>query len=150
MHRLTLRTMLELEGHRVVEDGAEVVIAEDAVEARRWAGRVPTLALAAAAQVGEAVASMREGVFGYVFVPFQPGEAALMVARAVAWGQGPGEGVGTGAGMSLAEAEARHIRAVLRECKFNRAKAARVLGIGRNTLWRKLKKIDETGLLDDG
>ncbi|MBI5091051.1 MAG: helix-turn-helix domain-containing protein [Candidatus Hydrogenedentes bacterium] len=46
----------------------------------------------------------------------------------------------------------RHIRSVLRQCKNNQGKAAQVLGIGRNTLWRKLKrakssgKHDETGL----
>jgi two-component system response regulator HydG len=36
-----------------------------------------------------------------------------------------------------------HIQRVLRVCKHNQAKAARILGIGRNTLWRKLKRGQE-------
>ena len=39
----------------------------------------------------------------------------------------------------LAEVERRHILAVLRACGGNQAEAARVLGIARNTLWRKLE-----------
>lgn len=149
LHRLTLKTMLESEGHRVVDAEPDVVIADDAREARRWARTTPTLALATASQVAEAVESMREGVFGYVFVPIQPGEVTLMVARAVQWNAGP-EGDPSQPAMRLEEVEARHILAVLRRCKHNRAEAARVLGIGRNTLWRKLKRMDETGLLEDG
>ena len=41
----------------------------------------------------------------------------------------------------LEEVEALHILDTLRRCKNNQAHAARKLGIGRNTLWRKLKKI---------
>ena len=44
---------------------------------------------------------------------------------------------------SLEEAEAEHIQEGLRHCKNNRAKAARILVIGRNTLWRKLKIIEQ-------
>jgi propionate catabolism operon transcriptional regulator len=47
-----------------------------------------------------------------------------------------------GAGGRLEEArrrdEEQHIRSVLRECGGNRSEAARRLGIGRTTLWRKL------------
>lgn len=42
--------------------------------------------------------------------------------------------------MSMAEMEKRHILAVLANCRQNKAKAAEILGIGYNTLWRKLKK----------
>ncbi len=42
--------------------------------------------------------------------------------------------------MTLAEAEKRHISAVLRACSGQQLEAARVLGIGRTTLWRKLKE----------
>jgi propionate catabolism operon transcriptional regulator len=35
--------------------------------------------------------------------------------------------------------EQAHIRAVLAECAGNQAEAARRLGIGRTTLWRKLR-----------
>lgn len=42
--------------------------------------------------------------------------------------------------LTLAEAERLHIERVLQRCEGNRAEAARVLAIGRNTLWRKLQK----------
>ncbi|HEX7477082.1 MAG TPA: sigma-54 dependent transcriptional regulator [Polyangiales bacterium] len=41
---------------------------------------------------------------------------------------------------SLAEAERRHIERVLASCGGSQGEAARVLGIGRNTLWRKLRR----------
>ncbi len=40
----------------------------------------------------------------------------------------------------LDEAEKQHILSVLAHCGQNKAKAAQILGIGYNTLWRKLKK----------
>lgn len=43
-------------------------------------------------------------------------------------------------GLSLRDAEREHILTTLRECHGNQAKAAELLGIGRNTLWRKLKE----------
>jgi two-component system response regulator HydG len=42
--------------------------------------------------------------------------------------------------ISLAEAEKRHILKVLDHCQHNKTKAAQILGIGYNTLWRKLSK----------
>ncbi|WP_437291483.1 helix-turn-helix domain-containing protein [Sorangium sp. So ce406] len=41
---------------------------------------------------------------------------------------------------SLAEVEREHILRVLDACGGSRAEAARVLGVGRNTLWRKLRE----------
>jgi len=41
-------------------------------------------------------------------------------------------------GVSLAELERRYIDLVLDRCEGNKAKAARMLGIDRSTLWRKL------------
>ncbi|HEY8428604.1 MAG TPA: sigma-54 dependent transcriptional regulator, partial [Sandaracinaceae bacterium] len=41
-------------------------------------------------------------------------------------------------GIDLAELERRYIRLVLARCEGNKAKAARILGIDRSTLWRKL------------
>jgi two-component system response regulator HydG len=41
---------------------------------------------------------------------------------------------------SLDEVEKRHILDVLAQCGQNKMKAAEILGIGYNTLWRKLKK----------
>jgi two-component system response regulator HydG len=47
--------------------------------------------------------------------------------------------VPSGALRSLAEVEREHVLSVLRACHGVQADAARVLGIGRNTLWRKLR-----------
>ncbi len=44
----------------------------------------------------------------------------------------------------LAEVERRHILKVLSRCGNNKTRAAKILGIGTNTLWRKLKKYEET------
>jgi two-component system response regulator HydG len=44
--------------------------------------------------------------------------------------------------MTLEEAERRHICFVLQACGGQQIDAARVLGIGRTTLWRKLKQYD--------
>jgi DNA-binding NtrC family response regulator len=41
----------------------------------------------------------------------------------------------------LANAEAWRIREALRECNGNRTKAARLLGIGRRTLYNKMEKL---------
>jgi two-component system response regulator HydG len=47
---------------------------------------------------------------------------------------------------TLAEAERDHVLAVLEACGGNQVEASRVLQIGRNTLWRKLKayRLDES------
>ena len=47
----------------------------------------------------------------------------------------------------LAEVERRHILAVVRASSGNQAEAARILGIARNTLWRKLEAYQRTGAL---
>ena len=46
-----------------------------------------------------------------------------------------------GALRTLVEVEQEHVVRVLRACGGVQADAARVLGIGRNTLWRKLRKL---------
>jgi len=46
----------------------------------------------------------------------------------------------TGSPGTMTENEARLLREVLDECSWNKKKAARQLGISRNTLYRKLKK----------
>jgi DNA-binding protein Fis len=43
--------------------------------------------------------------------------------------------------LTLEEVEEVHILDTMRRCRDNQARAARELGIGRNTLWRKLKRI---------
>jgi len=49
------------------------------------------------------------------------------------------QGPGAGALLTLAEVERDHIERVLEACGGNQVAAARVLGVGRNTLWRKMK-----------
>ena len=44
---------------------------------------------------------------------------------------------------TLGEVELDHIRAVLRHTEGNRTEAARILGIGTTTLWRKLKETEK-------
>lgn len=141
MTRLTLKAMLTTEGHEVVAGGEDVVISSDARRAVIYARAKPALVLAPMTQIAQAVEAMRQGVYGYVFVPLQPGEAGLMVERAAATvnaARGPVSAVPMN---TLDDAEGRLILAALRQCKYNRTKAARTLGIGRNTLWRKLKKM---------
>ena len=53
----------------------------------------------------------------------------------------PAAPAGKIAGESLDSMERRHILQVLDECGQNQAEAAKRLGIGRNTLWRKLKDL---------
>jgi DNA-binding NtrC family response regulator len=51
----------------------------------------------------------------------------------------PPEGAHAAADLSLASMEEAHLRRVLEEFRWNQRQAARALGIGYNTLWRKLK-----------
>ena len=46
---------------------------------------------------------------------------------------------------SLADSERQQIEAVLQETDFNVSKAAKILNIGRATLYRKIKKYKITG-----
>ena len=41
---------------------------------------------------------------------------------------------------TLAEVEQTHILQTLERCGWNHSRAAEILGIGRTTLWRKLKE----------
>jgi two-component system response regulator HydG len=42
--------------------------------------------------------------------------------------------------LTLAEAERRHILSVLDACGGSQRQAADILGVGRNTLWRKIRR----------
>lgn len=138
--RMTLQATLESAGHSIVDTGADVLFTSSADTALRRARDTRVILLATASGVPEAVRAMREGVWGYVFVPLQPGEAVMSVERALASATSPGEDL-----RSLEDVELEHIRRVLRKCKNNQAKAARMLGIGRNTLWRKLRSAGAPG-----
>jgi Nif-specific regulatory protein len=53
----------------------------------------------------------------------------------------PQDGVGSfPPGLTLAEVERRYISRTLEDCAGNRTRAAELLGIGRNTLVRKIKE----------
>ncbi len=148
--RMTLKAMLEAEGHTIAPEDPQLVFSGTIEGALSKPAGVPTIVLAMASQVPDAVRAMRKGVWGYLFVPLQAGEAGLMVRRALS--DHPGsevkeadvvEEMGT-----LEQIELDYIQVVVRACKHNQARAARVLGIGRNTLWRKLKK--SRGPADEG
>ena len=142
-NRITLEMMLRAAGHVIVPGGGDAAIADDPVLALREARERPALVLSAPGGIAAAVDAMRQGVYGYIFLPFQPGEAVLMVERALNGGAAspaPAQAHGT---LPLEDAERAHIEAVLRECRGNRAEAARRLGIGRNTLWRKLRRYEK-------
>lgn len=145
VRRITLEMILRNAGHVAVsaEGDADITVADTPRRAAALCRERPTLVLAEQGGLAEAVEAMRKGVYGYIFVPFVPGEAELMVGRALAWaGQGTAEKEREEPGreeMALSQVERRHIERVLRECRGNQAEAARLLGIGRNTLWRKLR-----------
>ena len=146
--RLTVKTLLETEGHQIVDTSPHAVVAASVPEALLWASRYPTLVLAEFAKLPEAIRAMKSGVYGYITLPLQPAEASLMVDRALAGAASRTSQTAVNAAdkvVPLKVIEARYIRHALRQCKHNRAKAAKLLGIGRNTLWRKLKEMDDSG-----
>ncbi len=134
--RVTLAAILRNGGHEIADTDADVVIAGQAEEAIEAARNGPALLIATAGDIPEAVRAMRQGVYGYIFLPLQPGETDIMVQRAISGGAAKEEPEL----LPLSEVEQRHIEMVLRHCRHNRSEAARILGIGRNTLWRKLRK----------
>lgn len=144
---MTLKAVLEADGNEVVHENPEVLVADDPLAAIPRARELPTLLVSPTSGLRAAIAAMRQGVFGYIIVPFQPGEAELMVRRAVHRKPSP---IDDGPPEPLAEVERKHIESALRYCRNNRAQAARLLGIGRNTLWRKLKAFETADRADGG
>lgn len=147
-NQYSLKAMLEAEGHEIVGPGDEthVVIADHPDRAAGICRDVPTLMLTTVAGVPDAIRVMRHGALGYILVPLQPGEAPLMVERAIVLSHNlthhrPAEDDDEIVPLTLEEVEEVHILDTLRRCRNNQARAARELGIGRNTLWRKLKRI---------
>ena len=147
-NQYAMKAMLQAEGHEIVGLGSDpqVVVADDPERAASVCREWPTLVLASMADAGEAVKAMRRGVLGYILLPFQPGEAPLMVERALLMANNLTAQRVTNddeeiVPLTLEEVEEVHILDTLRRCRNNQARAARELGIGRNTLWRKLKRI---------
>jgi two-component system response regulator HydG len=103
--------------------------AERALVAHRWPGNVRELVNA----VRHAAALARGGVVERAHLPEDVAGPESPPAPA------PARAAGPATLRSLAEVEREHILAVLKACRNNHSEAARVLGIGRNTLWRKLE-----------
>lgn len=137
--KAAVRERLEHAGHSVGKSPTEVVLTDDALRAMEHLKTGPSIVLTNLEQLGAALAAMRAGAYGYVLVPLQPGELELQVERA-ALGLLPPQ---QGEPLTLADVETRYVRAVLDRFRGNQTKAARALGIGRNTLWRKLKQYEE-------
>jgi len=70
-------------------------------------------------------------------------------ADAVAQVEGSGVGVGDGGIVSIAEMEKHAILGTIRQLKGDKLMAARLLGIGKTTLYRKLKEYGITDGLGD-
>lgn len=149
-NRLAVKALLEAEGHDVFTGpgDAQAVVTDQAETAEAFSRELPALLLASLPQVPRAVSAMRRGVYGYVLSPLQPGEVSIMLERAMLFARGVGAARPVPSGeeegivpLTLEEMEEVHILETMRRCRNNQARAARELGIGRNTLWRKLKRI---------
>lgn len=140
--RLTLKAILERDGHEMVADAGELCIADTFGGAVAAALDGPSLMLASPQHLEDAVLAMEQGVYGYIILPFIPGEASLMVRRALDHHIPRPKPESAFEPETLEAVEQRHIEGVLRHCRYNQAKAARLLGIGRNTLWRKRKRTE--------
>jgi DNA-binding NtrC family response regulator len=140
---LTLSIMLKVEGHQIVETKGDLTISDSFNGALHALKEGPVLMVVSLSQVPEAIMAMEEGVYGYALLPLQPGEIPLMVRRMVdtiSLVSSPVTFRHEDEDLSLEKQEKAHILRVLRLCKGNQLQAAKRLGIGRNTLWRKLKR----------
>lgn len=138
--RITVQSIVTAAGHSIAEGEYDVLVTDSLIHAEAAAAEGPVILLATVASVTAAAAAMGRGVYDYALLPLQPGELVTRIARAL----GPAAPVQSAAA-TLEEVEARHIEDTLRRCRQNQAQAARELGIGRNTLWRKLRKIRPAG-----
>jgi two-component system response regulator HydG len=111
------------------EGRAEMVFSPEARKVfsrHRWPGNVRELASA----VKHGVALARGGVIDVEHLPEE-----LVTPRAAPALRSPGVDL-----RSLAEVEREHVLRVLEACGGSQVEAARHLGIGRSTLWRKLRE----------
>ena len=83
LNRMTLKALIEAEGHQIAAEDGEVILTDDPERGIRQAAEVPVLLLTTAGAAAAAVEAMRQGVYGYILLPFLPGEAALMITRAL-------------------------------------------------------------------
>ena len=118
--------------------------ARDALLAHRWPGNVRELVNA----MRHAAALARGELVEVEDLPEEIVMAALPPPAPVRSGGGPAPAPRPCSVLEpLASVERRHILAVLEACEGNQAQAARILGIARNTLWRKLEAYHRA---DDG
>ncbi|MFA7692089.1 MAG: hypothetical protein GX117_01155 [Candidatus Hydrogenedentes bacterium] len=139
--RTTLSVIYKVAGFRVSDLTPAVLVTDDLFEARQTAASIPTLLLTPVSAISEAVNAMKEGVLGYIMLPLVGEEAVLMVKRALALA--PLSDSPLEKDDALDVMEKKHILKVLKSCKGNQTRAAKRLGIGRNTLWRKLNRYSE-------
>jgi len=146
IQRVTLKTMLESEGHSIHADPqhlrSDVAFCDFESLSAIDPGAQPVVLLTSTVDIPEAVTAMRSGVWGYIVTPFQPQEAAMAVQRVLTSGTPEAE-ESLDEMPTMESVEFEHIRKALRLCNGNQARAARALNIGRNTLWRKLKKMEQ-------
>jgi ActR/RegA family two-component response regulator len=140
---MTVKAILEAEGHDFVSEDGQIRFVDAAAADGMDLADAPTVILAYSTEIPHAVECMKRGAWGYILLPLQPGEAVLTVSRILGGdlNHRADENAAPEELKSLDVIETEYIQFVLRKCKNNQAKAARILGIGRNTLWRKLKKI---------
>jgi two-component system response regulator HydG len=109
--------------------GADV---ERALLAHRWPGNIRELVNA----VRHGAAMARGAVVGLADLPEDVQAGATQAAPVP---EGAPRSLHSPVLRPLADVEREHILAVVRACVGNHSEAARVLGIARNTLWRKLE-----------
>lgn len=147
-NQMTLKSLIEAAGHRVetILPEWDVAIVDTRLRAETLAREGPVLLVTSMADRSDTAKSLRAGVFGTLLTPFEPTEVAVTLQRAIRSHAGTARPNSpydfSGQLVSLERMESQYILEVLRRCKNNQAEAARVLDIGRNTLWRKLKKIN--------
>jgi DNA-binding NtrC family response regulator len=136
--RVTIQAILESENHTLVDQNPDICLMDLHLWTSPSSKSCPTIVFTPLSQITEAVKAMEEGAWGYVVEPLQPKEIPLTIQRALSSDK-PSGAVSEEIRL-LEDVELDYILSVLKKVKNNQAKAARLLGIGRNTLWRKLKK----------
>jgi two-component system response regulator RegA len=100
-------------------------------------GTTTIVVLTGYGSIATAVQSVRLGAATYLTKPV---DADQIVAAFEQAGDGPGPGGALGAVQPLARVEWEHIQRVLADCDGNISQAARLLGLHRRSLQRKLSK----------